>query len=210
MTQPKEDLARCPWCHEPMTGSAAVCPACGFNRQVGHFGPAVSEGNESPQPPAPPPTWRERWRSGGVDVFLDYEIPLGMIALGLLIIVLAEIIAGHIANLPGTLFGTAVIVIFNAAWMYAGMSVLETLTHGSFGPWREVALKLAAIYMIWAALGVALQWLVPLLGLNMLLLLSPILIFFLVRWLFQLDLFWTGITMVMILLTRFIVSSIVS
>ena len=190
---------RCPWCRESLAADAELCPACGFNRRTGEMGQTRIDTEESEQAANIAPTWAERWRLGGIDAFSQYELPLGLLVSSFAFILGVHLLTAGFSDLP-TLVGILILrTLIEIAWTWAGLVVLEWWAGSSYGDWPEMLLKLGGIGMFWMALLVGLASWHPLIGLLTLLVIWPIILFFLLRWLFDLDQFWNWITWFVVL-----------
>jgi len=203
----------CPWCRQEVPAGTEVCPECGFNRVTKQFGPARDA--EGPSEPGTDPgaatadSAGERYALGGVDAFIDREIPLALIIISVIVACIVHVLTADATELPAMLFSLSIIVAFEVAWMYAGMTCIETFADATFGPWREVVLKLTAIILAWFALWLPLEANLPLVGRLLMVVVGPVLTCYLLKRLFRLDLFWTFVTFVGIAVTRWIVESLI-
>jgi hypothetical protein len=198
-----ESAERCPFCRRPMQPEAAVCLECGFNRASGKLDLTRVEPEEAEPEPL---TWKERWQQTRLDSFWEWEIPLGLILGSFAFIGLAHVATAEWSSLPKVLFATVVLALMEAAWIYAGMSVMELMTSIEFGDWRTALLKLFSIASFWYALGVLFEWQAPGIGWTMHAAIAWPVQFFLLRWMFSLDSFWAIMTMIVVALTQGFVS----
>jgi hypothetical protein len=183
-----------------------ICLACGYNRKTRKVEKAPEVVEE--EPPPRPLTWKERYERGGLDSFWDWEIPIGLIAGSLLFIAVIHIFDEGILSLPRVLLSTAFLALVEAAWIYAGMCVMELFTSLEYGEWRPAMLKLYSIAAFWWALGVLFEWQAPGLGWTAHAAIAWPIEFFLIRWMFQLDSFQAMITMIVVVITQWIASSL--
>ena len=188
-----------------MDRQAVVCLGCGFNRATNRFEqPHIQEEAE----PEPILTWKQRWESTRLDSFWEWEIPVGLTAGSFLFITIAHLFTAEWLTLPKVLLAVGFLALVEAGWIYAGMCAMELMTRIEYGEWRAALLKLFSIASFWYALGVLFEWRAPGIGWTAHAAIGWPIEFFLIRWMFSLDSFWAIMTMIMVAVAQWIVSTI--
>jgi len=184
-----------------MAAGAELCVRCGFNRRTGQMRmtrmeaePAEEAEPKAESRPSVPEDWAERWRRGGLDAFLDFEIPLGLLVGGFGFILVVHLATIGFADLGALVVTVAFHLLLQVGWGWAALVTIEWISGREYGSMLEVPLKLSGIVLLWMALMVGpISW-HPAIGLVVLSIIGVPVPFLLLMWLFELDLFWTIIT----------------
>lgn len=174
-------LRPCIRCLGLMPGEDGVCPHCRYDHQTGRTAPLPEEQSA----PAEPPSAAERYRIGGVDAFKHRELPIAMIALGLVIVFVVHLVQVGFSELGSLLFSLVVLTGVRVGWMLTALAVMELLLNQEGEPAAIQALKLTAIALVLKAAQVLLELIYPGLGMIMSYGFTPLLWLVMVMWFFD-------------------------